>query len=338
MLSRGRCRARIDAHRAGADDSCLRVPLPRPDYLFSAPRMPSTHSVCLLGFSDFERRALAMQFSLAGARTPSYTLVATPQQARFLVVDADTRSALQRALDAGRLADTLFVGGTAAPAGALARLKRPIDAMSLLRELDAAVLRVQGPAGAAFAAALPNPVAPMPPRVLPLARPRAAVASASATAPGLLDSQLSDLAELFPDRAPENGGTPAAPVKEIRCDALLVDDSEIALRFLEIKLGELGLRSRTATNSETALEQLSQHEFKYVFLDVELGQSSRMDGLTLCRHIKRMRRTGRAPVVAMVSAHATQTDRVRGSLAGCDAYLGKPLVPGELLAVVGLRR
>jgi DNA-binding response OmpR family regulator len=40
----------------------------------------------------------------------------------------------------------------------------------------------------------------------------------------------------------------------------------------------------------------------------------------------------------MVSAHATQTDRVRGSLAGCDAYLGKPLVPGELLAVVGLRR
>jgi two-component system cell cycle response regulator len=301
--------------------------------------MSSTHSVCLLGFSDFERRALAMQFGLAGARTPSYTLVATPQQARFLVVDADTRSALQRALDAGRLADTLFVGGTAAPAGALARLKRPIDAMSLLRELDAAVLRVQGPAAATFAAAPPKSVVPMPPRVVPLARPRAAAAnSAGATAPGLLDSQLSDLADLFPDRAPENGGAPAAPVKEIRCDALLVDDSEIALRFLEIKLGELGLRSRTATDSDKALEQLSQHEFKYVFLDVELGQSSRMDGLTLCRHIKRMRRTGRAPVVAMVSAHATQTDRVRGSLAGCDAYLGKPLVPGELLAVVGLRR
>jgi CheY-like chemotaxis protein len=154
----------------------------------------------------------------------------------------------------------------------------------------------------------------------------------------LLDSQLSDLADLFPDRAaaPVDGG--AEPTKEARCDALLVDDSEIALRFLEIKLGELGLRSRTATDSDKALEQLNQHEFKYIFLDVELGQSSRMDGLSLCRHIKRMRRTGRAPVVAMVSAHATQTDRVRGSLAGCDAYLGKPLVADELLAVVGLRR
>ena len=91
--------------------------------------MPSPYSVCLLGFSDFERRALAMQFGLAAARNPSYTLVATPQEARFLVVDADAKSALQRALDAGRLADTLFVGAGTAPAGALARLKRPIDAV-----------------------------------------------------------------------------------------------------------------------------------------------------------------------------------------------------------------
>jgi CheY-like chemotaxis protein len=268
--------------------------------------------------------------------------VATPSEARFLVVDGDSKSALQRALGAGRLADTLFVGGSAAPGGALARLKRPIDALSLLRELDAAVWRLQGPAALALAAAppaAPRPIAPMPTRTP--ARPVVvAVKSDGATAPGLLDSQLSDLADLFPDRAPKDvaAGAAAAAAKEIRCDALLVDDSEIALRFLEIKLGELGLRSRTATDSDKALEQLRQHEFKYVFLDVELGQSSRMDGLALCRHIKRMGRSGRAPVVAMVSAHATQTDRVRGSLAGCDAYLGKPLVPGDLLAVVGLRR
>ena len=308
--------------------------------------MPSFHNVCLLGFSDFERRALAMQFGLASARTPSYALVATPQEARFLVVDADSKSALQRALDAGRLADTLFVGGVAAPAGALARLKRPIDALSLLRELDAALLRLMGPAAIALAAPPPKPppaapLQPAPalqPRTLPRPRPRVVEAApAEAATPGLLDSQLSDLAELFPDRAPDDTSAPAAPAKDLRCDALLVDDSEIALRFLEIKLGELGLRSRTATDSDKALEQLTQHEFKYVFLDVELGNASRMDGLTLCRHIKRMRRSGRAPVVAMVSAHATQTDRVRGSLAGCDAYLGKPLVADELAAVVGLR-
>lgn len=305
--------------------------------------MPFSHSVCLLGFSDFERRALAMQFGLASTRTPSYTLVATPQEARFLVVDGDAKSAVQRTLDAGRLADALFVGSGVAPAGALARLRRPIDALSLLRELDAAVARIQGPAAMVLAAAPvpprvpPKPAVPVQPRTLPLARPAPAAAPEGATVPGLLDSQLSELADLFPDRAPAGAASPNAPAKELRCDALLVDDSEIALRFLEIKLGELGLRSRTATSSDDALEQMKQHEFKYVFLDVELGQGSRMDGLALCRHIKRMRRSSRPPVVAMVSAHASQTDRVRGSLAGCDAYLGKPLVADELMAVVGLR-
>jgi DNA-binding response OmpR family regulator len=162
--------------------------------------------------------------------------------------------------------------------------------------------------------------------------------------PGLLDSQLSDLADLFPDRAPANNATAVATgdlradkaKADTRCDALLVDDSEIALKFLELKLGELGLRSRTATDSDAALAQLARHDFNYVFLDVELGQGSRMDGLALCRHIKR--RNARPPVVAIVSAHASQTDRVRGSLAGCDAYLGKPLAAAELAAVVGLRR
>jgi CheY-like chemotaxis protein len=308
--------------------------------------MSFTHSVCLLGFSDFERRALAMQFGLANRRTPAYGLVATPQEARFLVVDADAKSAVQRTLDAGRLADALFVGSGAAPAGALARLRRPIDALSLLRELDAAVFRLQGPLPAALDTppapptpprAVQTPGRPLQPRTLPPARPNPAAAQEGGTVPGLLDSQLSELADLFPDRVEAGGRSGKPATQEVRCDALLVDDSEIALRFLEIKLGELGLRSRTVTDSDAALAQLSEHDFRYVFLDVELGQSSRMDGLALCRHIKRMRRTSRAPLVAMVSAHASQTDRVRGSLAGCDAYLGKPLVADELRAVVGMR-
>ena len=32
----------------------------------------------------------------------------------------------------------------------------------------------------------------------------------------------------------------------------------------------------------------------------------------------------------MVSAHHSELDRVRGTLAGCDAYLGKPLQAAEL--------
>ena len=299
--------------------------------------MPSSHRVCLLGFSDFERRALALQFRLAAGRTPSYGLVATIEEARFLVVDGDAKSAVQRALDSGRLAHCIFVGTSAAPKGALARLRRPIDALSLLRELDAAVIQLQGPAALApppAPAPAAVPIAPIAPaRITPRPPPRTVAAVPSDT---LLDSQLSELADMFPDRSPGESANAASKPAPVRCDALLVDDSEIALKFLELKLGELGLRSRGVTDSDAALAQLAHHDFNYVFLDVELGPASKLDGLALCRHIKR--RSSRPPVIAMVSAHATQTDRVRGSLAGCDAYLGKPLQPNDLLTVVGLRR
>lgn len=312
--------------------------------------MTSPHRVCLLGFSDFERRALALQFRLAASRTPAYELVATPQEARYLVVDADAAPEVQRAQAAQRLGDAVWVGNGSVPAGALARLRRPIDALSLLRELDAAVARRTPPAETAApprAVAAPAVAAPaarspvVEPRRTPLARPVAAC-SPSATVPALLDSQLSELADLFPDRAAAEPPAKAL-AKDTPCDALLVDDSEIALRFLETKLGEIGLRSCSVSNSEEALARLAEHDFSYVFLDVELGAGSRMDGLTLCRHIKQQQRGTRgggkrAPVVALVSAHASQTDRVRGSLAGCDAYLGKPLVAHELAAVVSLRR
>jgi len=303
--------------------------------------MSSPHSVCLLGFSDFERRALALQFRLAAGRMPAYSLVATVEEARFVVVDGDTKSAVQRALDAGRLAHSIFVGVGEAPKGALARLRRPIDALSLLRELDAALIQLQGPA-----AIPPRPV-PAPTQATPMAPPRLATRAQpqvltqprpidASPKSGLLDSQMADLADHFPDRMPIGSADAATQPTTARCDALLVDDSEIALKFLELKLGELGLRSRGVTDSDAAIAQLERHEFNYVFVDVELGPASKLDGLALCRHIKR--RSSRPPVVAMVSAHATQTDRVRGSLAGCDAYLGKPLKPNDLLAVVGLRR
>ncbi|HEU5295529.1 MAG TPA: response regulator [Burkholderiaceae bacterium] len=293
--------------------------------------MSSPHSVCLLGFSDFERRALALQFRLAAGRTPGYALVATIDEARFLVVDGDARSAVQRALEAGRLAHCVFVGVGAAPNGALARLRRPIDALSLLRELDAAVLQMQGPATLA-PAVVSTPAVAAPPPTPARTPPRPPAAKPPATP----DSHWSELAARFPDRTEAEPTAAVAKPADLRCDALLVDDSEIALKFLTMKLGELGLRARGVTDSDAALAQLAEHDFNYVFLDVELGPQSKLDGLALCRHIKR--RTSRPPVVAMVSAHATQTDRVRGSLAGCDAYLGKPLQPTELRAVVGLRR
>jgi CheY-like chemotaxis protein len=108
---------------------------------------------------------------------------------------------------------------------------------------------------------------------------------------------------------------------------LMVDDSELALVRLERQLQALGLRAERASNSSQALERLSHHAFRFVFIDVELGLGSELDGLALCRHIQHHHRHAGnvVPAVFLLSSHDQAVDRVRGSLAGCDAYLGKPL-------------
>jgi two-component system cell cycle response regulator len=175
--------------------------------------------------------------------------------------------------------------GSLAPEQALAWAMRPIDPLQLFRELDAAVALRRG--------GRPDRDAP------------------PTTSPGHLDAPMRRAGDVNPPTA-----------------ALVVDDSEIALRYLQRQLNALGLRTETATDSKQALQLLSQQRYDVVFLDVDLGPQSEMDGLTLCQHLKAQPRppgTGLAPKVVIVSAHASPTDRVRGTFAGCDAYLAKPL-------------
>ncbi|MDT7833589.1 response regulator [Aquabacterium sp. OR-4] len=109
--------------------------------------------------------------------------------------------------------------------------------------------------------------------------------------------------------------------------ALLVDDSEVALHFLRRELEPYGLVVDVARDSERALDLLSHQPYGLVFLDIDLGPQSRSDGLALCHRIRHqlLHPGGRAPVVVMVSAFHEAVDQVRGTLAGAEAFLAKPL-------------
>lgn len=261
--------------------------------------MPSHYRVAFQGFSAFERSALGSYFRLAINRSPAYEQVDSVADAHFLVIDTDDGDAVRAAQALDRVDDAVFVGAQA-PAGASAWMLRPIDPLHVLRELDAMVAaRAERAAGGARPLPLPRPTPPGPAGPWPARR-------------------SGDLAGAEPAPA-----TPAPPRR-----ALLVDDSEIALRFLETRLQRHGLATVRATTSAKAIELLSQQDWEFVFLDVELGTGSDLDGLALCQHIKRHQRFGageRPPVIAMVSAHHSQLDRVRATLAGADAYLDKPL-------------
>ena len=110
-------------------------------------------------------------------------------------------------------------------------------------------------------------------------------------------------------------------------DALIVDDSTIAQAYLQLRLSEIGLGAALAADSAQALRWLAQRSFGHVFVDLDLGESSSLDGLGLCQHIKRMHHhvDDRVPVLVIVSAHHGELDRVRGTFAGCDHYLSKPV-------------
>ncbi len=115
-------------------------------------------------------------------------------------------------------------------------------------------------------------------------------------------------------------------------DVLVVDDSDIARRFLAVQLQRLGCRVTQAGSTDEALALVAARRFRIVFSDVVMAEP---DGLALCHEIKQ-RGAADAPVVVLVSARCSPTDRVRGTLAGCDAYLGKPLPNGALQEVLRL--
>ena len=286
---------------------------------------PAALRVALLGFGDFERSALVSYLRLSAARVPAYQEATSLTGADFAIADADHAGTLDTVIGADRVADTVFIGSLA-PDGALAWMMRPIDPLQVLREIDATVSlrlsRAQAAQSAASRAASPPAGSPATEEA---PDPQGAVATARTTA--------------GERGAPRRAGDLSAPTA-----ALLVDDSEVALRFLERQLQDLGLRTETATTSQRALVLLTQQPYDVVFLDVDLGPHSELDGLALCQHIKHRHgppgAAAAAPLVVMVSAHAAATDRVRGSFAGCNAYLGKPIEDEALrrsLRSLGLR-
>jgi two-component system, cell cycle response regulator len=266
--------------------------------------MNPTLRVALYGFSDFEHRALGSFFRLAARPALALEQVRDLAAAHAIVADADHAGVIDHLVAIGRIADTVFIGEHAPP-DAAARLPRPIDALHVLRELDALATRRAAPPVDAAALQVPGPLAPLP------APRRVSAGFVSLDSPAL---------------AAAPAGSAAAPRRAANLSALLIDDSAVALRFLQLRLQHLGMDTELADGSARALELLAQRAYGFVFIDVELGEHSALDGLALCQHIKRQHRhvQGHTPVLVLVSAHHSELDRARGAFAGCDHYLAKP--------------
>jgi len=113
--------------------------------------------------------------------------------------------------------------------------------------------------------------------------------------------------------------------------ALVIDDSPIAQKATCMKLERFGLEVTIAASGEEALVLLLEHEFSIVFIDVMMDG---LDGYQTCKLIKQRRYAGPSPVAVMLTSRGGTLDKIRGSLAGCDAYLTKPVEEQELIRVL----
>ena len=258
--------------------------------------MPAPFPVAILGFSTDDRRLLGELLQRTARRLPAYTVVLGVDDARFVIADAAQPEVVALLRTLGRTPDAVFVGGRQ-PAGAAAHLTGPVDPSRLLHQLDSLLARRDG---------------------IPLASPPPSRATAVTTHP---PSPWHD------DRDAARRKRDAMLLAQPRPRVLLVDDSDIALHYLRRQLQRYQLTVDSAHNSERALQLLAQQTYGLVFMDLDLGPDSQMDGFELCHQIchQLQHPGGKAPAVLMVSAFHGPVYQVRGTLSGAVGYLGKPL-------------
>ena len=102
---------------------------------------------------------------------------------------------------------------------------------------------------------------------------------------------------------------------------LVVDDNPTNLKLVSELLEYEGYRVLQATDAEEAQTIVADTLPDLVLMDIALPG---MDGLTLARILKAVRRTRHIPIVA-VTSYAMKGDRQKALAAGCDAYVSKPI-------------
>jgi CheY-like chemotaxis protein len=183
---------------------------------------------------------------------------------------------------------------------------------------------------APVAAPLDAPVH-LPPGTVSIDNARSFIApSARVAAP--VPRQLVQVPADKPQASLQKPAAAATLAKQALGKVLVVDDSDVALKFMQNRLRQFGYEGQMARSGEEALALVAEADFKFVFMDVMM---SGLDGYQTCKAIKQNKaRKGAAPVVVMLTSRGGTIDKIRGTMAGCDAYLTKPLNEKHLVTIL----
>jgi two-component system, cell cycle response regulator len=266
--------------------------------------------VDVIGFNSTERAMLASIFLLAARRAPGFAQYDPVSSASpdLYLVDMDDPAALGEFRALNRR-DSLPVVLVASPGGSAgqATLERPLQWAQLLQAFEDAIADVEQ--------TMPAPLEP------------ATSYSGIQTPSG----RFNRFGEGVRTPAPMQILDASEMKRALGDTVLVVDDNATVRAFMQAKLAPFKFEIDFAETGEQAVGLTGSREYACVFLDVVMPG---IDGYQVCKLIKANKNAIKKTAVVMLTSRSSPFDKLRGSLAGCDEYLTKPLDEGRLLEVI----
>jgi len=265
--------------------------------------------VDVIGFNPVERSMLASIFALAARRDPGFVqfdpATTASGTADIYLVDADDAGALNEFKTLSKRTNLPAVMVGAGDGGGYPMLPRPLQWARLLQVLEDTVATTGGTGKREDEGTLPLGAKPM-----------------SATAAGRSYPGVS---------SPPPLDDASAKKRALGDTVLVVDDNASVRMFMKAKLAPFNFEVDFAETGEEAVGLTGSREYTCVFLDVVLPG---IDGYQVCKMIKANKQAMKKTAVVMLTSRSSPFDKLRGSLAGCDEYLTKPLDEDRLLEVI----
>jgi DNA-binding response OmpR family regulator len=121
------------------------------------------------------------------------------------------------------------------------------------------------------------------------------------------------------------------PVAAAPPRVLLVEDEGSIRDLVSTQLKRAGYDCYAVADGREGLQLLLEEPFDVIVLDLMLPN---VDGLTICRTIRRQGANQESPIL-MLTARRAELDKVEGLQSGADDYVTKPFGVAELTARVG---
>jgi CheY-like chemotaxis protein len=111
---------------------------------------------------------------------------------------------------------------------------------------------------------------------------------------------------------------------------LVVNPNPIGWRYITAKLTDAGYQVDHVSTGAKAISLMMEHRYNCIIVETELPDT---DGFSLCKLAKQSNDRRRIAAI-ILTMNPKPLDRIRGALAGCNAFISKPINAEKLTTIV----